>query len=469
MIKLVVFDLDGVLVDAREIHYEAMNAALEEASRHLQGLEINTVPSGFCISREEHLSKYDGLPTRKKLQMLTKEKFLPERLHDDVWKWKQAATQRIIKRMGVDYDMRHVLSELKAKYGCKIYCASNSIRKTVKLMLLKRGLLEYIDDYFSNEDVKLAKPHPEMYLRCMVKASASPSETLVFEDSHVGRAAALGAGAHLYSVETPRGFSVKEIEKKMDEINEKDVITKVPWKSDKLNVLIPMAGAGSRFQKAGYTFPKPLIEVNGKPMIQAVVENLNVDANFIFIVQQSHYDKYNLKYLLNLIKPNCQIVTVNGMTEGAACTTLLAKELIDNDAPLLMANSDQYLDWESNEFLYSMMADEIDAGILTFKATHPKWSFAKLDEHGFVSEVAEKKPISDLATCGVYYWKHGSDYVKYAEQMIERDIRTNNEFYVCPVFNEAIGDGKKVKTFNIEGMHGIGTPEDLNRFLETHK
>ena len=157
------------------------------------------------------------------------------------------------------------------------------------------------------------------------------------------------------------------------------------------------------------------------------------------------------------------------MTEGAACTTLLAKHLIDSDKPLLMANSDQYVEWDSNEALYEFSASNADGGILSFKATHPKWSFAKTGEDGFVSEVAEKNPISDNATVGIYYWKHGSDYVKYANQMIDKNVRTNNEFYVCPVFNEAIQDGKKVRLKMIDKMWGIGTPEDLNYFLENNK
>ena len=236
-----------------------------------------------------------------------------------------------------------------------------------------------------------------------------------------------------------------------------------------MNVLIPMAGAGSRFEKAGYTFPKPLIDVQGKPMIQVVVDNINVDARHIFIVQKSHYEKYNLENTLKAIVKNCEIIQVDGVTEGAACTTLLAKELINNDEPLLMANSDQFVEWDSNKFMYSMIGDTIDAGILTFESTHPKWSYAKLNESGFVSEVAEKNPISNLATVGIYYWNKGSDYVKYAEQMIEKDVRVNNEFYVCPVFNEAIQDGKKVKTYDIEKMWGLGTPEDLDVFNSNHK
>ena len=143
----------------------------------------------------------------------------------------------------------------------------------------------------------------------------------------------------------------------------------------------------------------------------------------------------------------------------------MAKEFIDNDEPLVIANSDQFVEWDSNEFMYSMIADNVDGGIVTFKGTHPKWSFAKLGQDGFVSEVAEKKPISNIATVGIYYWLKGSDYVKYTEQMIEKDIRTNNEFYVCPVYNEAIGDDKKIKVFPIEKMWGLGTPEDLERYV----
>jgi dTDP-glucose pyrophosphorylase len=237
-----------------------------------------------------------------------------------------------------------------------------------------------------------------------------------------------------------------------------------------VNILIPAAGQGSRFSQAGYTFPKPLIEtIDGKPMLELVVENLGLEGRHIFVVQKNHYDKYKLFDFLNLISPGCEIVQVDGMTEGAACTTLLAKHFIDNDEPLVLANSDQYIDWNSNEFMYAMQDDTVDAGMLTFTATHPKWSFAKLGPDGFVSEVAEKQPISDIATVGVYYWKHGKDYVKYAEQMIDKNIRVNNEFYVCPVFNEAIQDGKKVKTYAIPRMWGIGTPEDLQTFLQRDK
>ena len=453
--KLVIFDLDGVLIESRELHYEALNDALRK------------VGSEYVITREEHLSLYDGLNTTKKLEMLSEKKGLDRKYFNQIWQDKQVATFNLIRQFPKNNRLRQMFAKLSVN-GIKIAIASNSIRETVKLALLSIGVMEYVDYYVSNEDVKRTKPYPEMYWQCMTALDVLPKNTVIIEDSHIGRQGALDSGAHLVPVKDSHDLTMEKIDEAIDTLN--GVVKKmIPWRDKKMNVLIPMAGAGSRFAAAGYTFPKPLIEVNGKPMIQVVAENLNVDAHFIYIVQKEHYDKYNLKQLLNLISPGCDIVQVNSLTEGAACTTLLAKELINNDEPLLMANSDQYVEWNSNECLYAFTADGVDGGIVTFRATHPKWSFAKLGDDGFVTEVAEKNPISDIATVGIYYWKKGSDYVKYAEQMIEKNIRTNGEFYVCPVFNEAIGDGKKIRVKDVPKMWGIGTPEDLNYFLENHK
>jgi len=455
MTKLVIFDLDGVLIESRELHYHSLNDALR------------SIDPKYVISRDEHLAIYDGLNTTKKLKMLTESKGLPLDFHDMVWQRKQLATFELIKKFPIDEKLVDIFKKLKS-LGYLTAVASNSIRETVKLSLLKIGIMEYVDYYVSNQDVVHPKPYPEMYWQCMTTLKALPKNTLIIEDSHIGRQGALDSGANLLAVEDSHDVTWNKINNKLQQMDSQMTSASIPWKDSKLNVLVPMAGAGSRFAAAGYTFPKPLIEVNGKPMIQVVVENLNMDAHFIFIVQQEHYEKYNLKYLLNLIAPGCDIVQVNGITEGAACSTLLAKDYINNDSPLIMANSDQYVEWNSNECMYSFSADDIDGGILTFEATHPKWSYAKVGADGFVSEVAEKKVISNEATVGVYYWKKGSDYVKYAEQMIEKNIRVNNEFYVCPVFNEAIADSKKVKIKHVENMWGIGTPEDLDYFLK-HK
>ena len=436
MIKFVIFDLDGVLVEAKEIHYEALNEALGEK---------------YMITWDEHLSRYDGLKTSQKLEMLTKDKGLPVELYDEVWMNKQKLTIDKLRNLPQSDQLIECMSSL-TNDGYKIAVCSNSIRKTVLTVLSKLGIIEYVDLIISNEDVKNSKPHPEMYWRAISMMSFLPEQTLIVEDSPYGLLAASRSKSHVLRVKSPTEVSYFNIIKKINEIKMGNTTTTPKWKNEKLNILIPMAGAGSRFEQAGYTFPKPLIEVNGKPMIQVVVENLNIDANYIYVVQKSHREKYNLDTMLNLITPGCKIVEVEGLTEGAACTALLAKDFIDNDSPLFFANSDQFVEWDSNEFMYKMQESDCDGGIVTFKATHPKWSFARIDENGFVTEVAEKNPISDNATVGYYYWKHGSDFIKYAEQMIEKNIRVNNEFYVCPVFNQAIEDCKKIRIFESSKM-----------------
>jgi len=444
MIKLIIFDLDGVLIDAKEIHYRALNEALGE----------------YAITMDEHLSLYDGLKTTEKLRLLTKHKGLPEERHAEIWRTKQSITLRMLDDIHENPVIKDTVRRLSKDY--LIVCCSNSVRKSVLTMLSKLGIVSYMDLILGNEDAQNCKPHPEIYWKAISLMGCLPEETLIVEDSPYGLLAASRTNSRVMRVTCSGDVTYDNLLKYLN--NDKMNITP-KWKDDKLNIVIPMAGAGSRFEKAGYTFPKPLIEVNGKPMIQVVVDNLNMDANYIFIVQRSHRERYNLDTLLRLIAPGCTIVEVDGMTEGAACTVLLAKKYIDNDNPLFFANSDQYVNWNSNEFMYKMQSVDTDGGMLTFTATHPKWSFAKVDAAGFVTEVAEKNPISDIATVGFYYWKHGSDFVKYAEQMILNNVRFNNEFYVCPVFNEAIADGKKISTFHIDEMWGLGTPEDLNEYL----
>jgi len=453
MIKLILFDLDGVLVDAKKIHYETLNKA------------ISLFDSKCKISENEHLSTYDGLKTNQKLDLLSQNKGLDIKLHDKIWNKKQELTIEIISKLKKDVKLINLFKLLRSN-GYKLACCSNSIRRSVLVMLSKIGLIEYMDLILSNEDVKNAKPHPEIYWKAMSILSFLPEECLIVEDSPTGLLSASRSRANILRVNNPSELSVDKIFNKLKNVKK----MKTPkWQDEKLNILIPMAGAGSRFEQAGYTFPKPLIDINGKPMIQVVVDNINIEANYIFVVRKEHRNKYNLDSLLNLIAPNCKIVEVDKITEGAACTTLLAKQFINNNNPLLMANSDQFVEWDSNEFMYKMIEQKVDCGILSFKSTHPKWSFVKIDESGYATEVAEKKPISDIATVGIYYWNKGSDYVKYAEQMINKNIRVNNEFYVCPVFNEAIKDHKKIKTFNIKKMLGLGTPEDLQYFLKNYE
>lgn len=233
-----------------------------------------------------------------------------------------------------------------------------------------------------------------------------------------------------------------------------------------LNIVVPMAGRGSRFAQAGYEMPKPLIDIFGHPMIEYVTRNITPDCEhrFIYICQEEHLKKYGLAERLEKIAPGCVVVTVDHITEGAACTVLLAEKYIDNDNALMIANSDQYVDMDINAYLTVM--GENDGLIMTMPADDPKWSFIKYDENGFVTMVREKEVISNEATVGIYNYKHGSDFVKYAYQMIGKNIRVNNEFYVAPVYNEMIEAGKKLVFSDVGAkMYGLGTPGDLNYFM----
>jgi dTDP-glucose pyrophosphorylase len=241
-----------------------------------------------------------------------------------------------------------------------------------------------------------------------------------------------------------------------------------------LNIVIPMAGAGSRFAQKGYKDPKPLIPVRGKPMIQVVIENLSPKQNhrFIFICQRKHVEIYKLREKLLKWAPNSMLVEIDGLTDGAASTVLKAKLLINNNNPLMIANSDQFVDININQYLDIVAEDVLDGLIMTMTADSPKWSYVGFDNSNNVNRVVEKKVISNEATVGIYNFAQGSDFVKAAETMIINNERVNGEFYVAPVYNVLIGNGNKIGIYNIgsvgSGMHGLGTPDDLESFLN-HK
>ena len=236
----------------------------------------------------------------------------------------------------------------------------------------------------------------------------------------------------------------------------------------KCNILIPMAGRGSRFEEQGYTDKKPFIDVNGKPMIHRVIENLGMEFDkeymFILICLQEDFDKYDFTEFEKVIGHNSyDVVVLDDVTEGAAQTVLTAKHLINDDTPLMTMNSDQLVDWDI-ERLFEM-CEQFDGVIPCFYGEGNAWSYARTLDNGYVQEVAEKKQISNNATAGYYYWKKGSDFVKYAEQMIKDNSRTNGEFYVAPVYNWAVKDGKRIGVFMVDKLYSLGTPEDLQEYL----
>ncbi len=237
-----------------------------------------------------------------------------------------------------------------------------------------------------------------------------------------------------------------------------------------LNIVIPMAGKGSRFQQAGFTLPKPLIPIHNQPMISLVINNLRprCEHRFIFLCLEEHLKKYNLDKKLRSWVGNCEVIIVGEVTEGAACTVLLAKHFINNHHSLMIANSDQWIDCNINHYLQFFTLSGSDGAIMTMTANDPKWSFVRFNDQGIPCEVVEKQVVSDQGTVGIYNYRYGSDFVDAAETMIANNFRVNGEFYVAPTYNQMLERGKNIVCYNIgnegNGMYGLGIPLDLQKF-----
>ena len=237
----------------------------------------------------------------------------------------------------------------------------------------------------------------------------------------------------------------------------------------KTSIVIPAAGLGSRFSNEGWTNIKPFIDINGLPMIEHVINNLSFEKSDMTVIFR---DEYTIKYsdqIDHLRNKNINFYSLKGLTEGTACTVLSVRKSIDNENPLLIANSDQLVDFKIKDFINDSKSRNLDGSILVFKDAekNPKWSFAKINSDNLVIEVAEKRAISDLATVGIYYFSKGSDFVKAALDMIVANDRVNGEFYTCPVYNYMIKMGAKIGVYEInqDDMHGLGTPEDLRNYI----
>ena len=236
-----------------------------------------------------------------------------------------------------------------------------------------------------------------------------------------------------------------------------------------LNIVMPIAGAGQRFKDAGYTDPKPLIKIDGTPMWELVWRNIAPfkRASRVHILARSS--------AISVIRSESaleNLICVDRLTDGAACTVLEAEQFIDNYDPLLIVNGDQYIEGlDIDAFLD--YAKDYHGCIMTFDVAPddpPKWSYVKYGSDLIsIAQVAEKKKISSEATCGIYYFRHGRDFLRAAHAMITKDIRTNGEFYLCPVYNEMIDEGLWVGAWKVNDhsatMHGLGTPEDLEKFI----
>ena len=228
----------------------------------------------------------------------------------------------------------------------------------------------------------------------------------------------------------------------------------------KTNLLLPIAGNGQRFIDAGYSAPKPLIEINGKTILDRSLESVKIDnCNLIFIIREDHCKEHNLNLVLRSKYKDCKIVIIPGLTDGALSTCLLAKEHIDNDEPLIIFTPDCYFEPQIDP---EKIDEELDGMVCVFESDSPAHSYVLLDKQ-YVSDIAEKEVISNLAIGGLYYWKKGSNFVKYGSEMIERNERVKGEFYIAPVFNKFIEKGRHVGIDRNTRHDIMGTPEDLEK------
>jgi HAD superfamily hydrolase (TIGR01509 family) len=456
--KTLIFDMDGVLIDCKHLHAKAFINAWNE---------VNTDK----IDELYHEKYLDGLNTKAKIKYL-EDYFNIKTDMTKIFDLKQEYTYKNLEDFEYSTTLYSLFSNLKNEFH--LACASNSIRNTVELCLKKLNIYEFFESILSNEDVINPKPHPEIYNRTMTFLNSNKEDTYIFEDSQYGLQAAYASGANVIQIYDSKdlnyNFIIQSLRHKM---------RYTPWLDNplwKLRVVIPMAGEGSRFKEAGYTITKPLIPIQGKPMIQWVLENLQSKdkevqkrIEYHLIVREQAVDE--LKVVQTLF-PNVFLHSIPKLTEGAACTVLTVRDiLLSDNNPLLMANSDQFLEYDFDEFLQVCVNPDFDGTISTFynpDINDTKWSFAALDANGYVRKVAEKEYIGPNATTGIYYWQDGSNFVYYSEKMIQANDRVKNEFYVGPVYNYVINDCGKVRIYDCKKMWGLGVPDDLNKFLKDY-
>jgi NDP-sugar pyrophosphorylase family protein len=238
-----------------------------------------------------------------------------------------------------------------------------------------------------------------------------------------------------------------------------------------MNIVVPIVGMGKRFSEAGFQDPKPLIFVKGKEIVRHSIESFGIPGNYIFVIRKGQRSS-DLRSLLFDIMPDSQVIETEEMTEGAACSVLLARDLIDNNEELIIFNCDQRTEWDYRCFLDFCQNSEIEGVVTTYQHDNvvvgksSPFSFIKIDDNKNAVMLEEKFAISDLSLCGIHYWKRGRDFVESAAEMIRKDDRINNEFYVSRTYNYLIAKGKKIRHFPIPKgqFFSLGTPEDLKIF-----
>ncbi len=234
-----------------------------------------------------------------------------------------------------------------------------------------------------------------------------------------------------------------------------------------INILILMSGSSDAFKEAGFAYPKSLVEISGRPLLQHVLEYLAplkaIGGKNLCIIKHDENAKHHTGAVIKLVDAGAQVIEARHQSSGAACSALLAVQHIDNEHPLIITNGDQVIMADLPRIVLDFKNRDLDGGIIVFEDIHPRWSFVKCDENQHVIETAEKRPISSLATAGFYYFKHGRDYVEAAASMLKKDAHVGGIFYVCPAYNEMILNQKKIGVYKVDRAqyHSLAGPSSI--------
>ena len=452
VINAIVFDLDGTLVETRDLHKEALNEALRCVAGTL-----------FVISEEEHKTEYDGLSTAQKLKKLNAVKNLNPELNKAIWARKQELTNEMVsKTVKPDGRIISVIAELK-RLGFPIGVASNCIRSSVDLILKCLGIYDLVDLSVSSDDVEFAKPAPDIYLKAAACFGIPPGELLVVEDAPFGWQAAVMVGARLLRIASPADVTLQLLLGKIGELNNT---------TDPITVVVPLAGSIPNVHAdSGVRGLHPaLYDVRGRACIEHAISSiisLRHPMEFVFVViGDSIPDSLLLKATQWL---PTRVVRLNAPTRGALESVLAAKQFIRPTAPLLISDGSHVVEWRPGHDIDDLLdARNCAAAVSVTRSDDSRWSYATVDPDGLVSSVQEKSRISNTALTGLYMWRSGAEFLRDAHEAVVSGPRLRGLMYVAPVLNYVIGRHERVRALDVQGMHSLRTHAEARAYANRH-
>jgi len=461
-----VFDLDGVLVESRDLHYEALNRALKEEAG-----------AQYVITRDEHEHVYDGLSTNQKLQMLGVAKGLPRDLHKMVWSKKQEYTESLVKQVLLPSD--NILNAITTlKLMCIPVCvASNCIRSSVETILTHVGLMPHVDVFLSNEDVDNAKPAPDIYEKACNIFGVNPSCTLVVEDSTKGFEAASRAGCHMLRVSNPHEVSETSVKSRIQELESL---------TEDVTIVLPLAGPYPEIWQARETPEMPLFlaDVNGESILELIAQSLlsrRYNAKYVFIVKESVAKAFDIDALCAKAVNYAPLKIVKIKTDSlSSIHTILQvpSEFIDENTTLLVADGHHIPVWREGQSIDDLLGSHSDAALTVFQSIDPRFSYvrlntnarfnsdnmSKLGPNSLIEVTMESRPSSNLACSGLYYFKQAQSFFKAAKAVIEANHRWLGRFYTAQLFNEIVKDGLEAEALHLKNSWSLRNVNEIQYY-----